>query len=157
MKVVAKKIPQALYRKIHQLLPIVCVDLVVIDGRGHFLLVKRKNKPEAGLWWFVGGRIFKNETLKKAVLRKLKQETDLRGTIQKQLGVYEYFSKAGYFKGTNAHAIAIVFLVKADIKDEVILDWQSSDSQWFRHIGRNWHPYLKQYLKLVGFTQRRKK
>ena|SRR3989344_2921309 len=154
MKVVNSSIPRDLYHKIHKILPIVCVDAVVVDSsKKRFLFVKRKNEPEKGKWWFPGGRIFKNEKLVDAILRKIEQEIGIPGKIKKQLGTYEYFSKKGYFKDTNSHMISMVYLIEIDVSRKVIPDWQSSSSKWFRKINPKWHPYLKQYLKQVGFKE----
>src|SRR3989344_6989596 len=155
MKIVDAPIPRDLYQKIHKLLPLVCVAAVVVGGRREkqFLFVRRENEPEKGAWWFPGGRIFKNEKLADAALRKVKQELGLPAKIKKQLGTYEFFSKTGYFKGTNTHMIAIVYLAEVDIDKKVMTDWQSSGSKWFGKINPGWHPYLKQYLKLAGFKE----
>ncbi len=148
--VVRKKIPEKIYKEIHRSLPIVCADLVVTDGK-RFFLVKRKNKPEAGKWWFPGGRVFKNELLKEAALRFLKQETGLNAGAAKLLGFYEYFASPGYFPGTNAHTIAFVFKIKVPANSKFRLDKQSSDAKWFSNINPVWHPYLKKFLKEAGF------
>ncbi|MDP3991302.1 MAG: DUF4916 domain-containing protein [Candidatus Colwellbacteria bacterium] len=154
MKVVNSPIPRDLYHKVHKLLPLVCVDVVVVSpSKRQFLLIRRKNEPQKGQWWFSGGRIFKNEKLRDAALRKVKQELGLPAKIKKQLGTYEFFSRIGYFKGTNTHMIAVVFLVEVDVDEKIILDWQSSDSRWFTKINRNWNPYLKKYLKEAGFKE----
>ena len=155
-KAVNSPIPRDLYRKIHKLLPLVCVDTVVVD-RSHkqFLFVRRKNEPQKGDWWFPGGRIFKNEKLREAALRKVKQEVGLPAKIKEELGTYEFFSRKGYFKGTNTHMIAAVFLVEVSASKKVILDWQSSGSKWFTSINPRWHPYLKKYLKQAGFKEGR--
>ncbi len=147
---VTKPIPEKIYRVIHRSLPIVCTDIIVSDGRGRFLLVKRKNKPEKGRWWFPGGRILKNETLKEAAIRKLKEETGLKPKKIKSMGSYEYFSETGYFPGTNTHAIAFPFLVEVSPAG-VRIDSQSSDWKWFDRVNSGWHPYLKKFLKEAGF------
>src|SRR5271157_2141659 len=98
MKPVVSRVPVKLYRQMHRYLPILCVDLVVTDGK-RFLLVRRVNQPERGRWWFPGGRVLKNERLIEVARRKLREETGLHPTSLKQLGIYEYFSKIGYFPG----------------------------------------------------------
>ena len=148
--VVHKKIPVKIYKEIHRSLPIVCADLVVTDGK-RFFLVKRKNKPEAGKWWFPGGRVFKNELLKEAALRFLKRETGLNVGAAKPLGFHEYFAAPGYFPGTNAHTISFVFTVKVSENSKFRLDEQSSGAKWFSRINPAWHPYLKKFLKEAGF------
>lgn len=150
---VKKPIPKKIYREIHRLLPIVCTDAVISNGRGSFLMVRRKNRPDIGKWWFPGGRIFKNETLKEAIKRKLKEETGLKPKKIKLLDSYEYFNETGYFSNTNTHAISFVFLAEvspAAVK-AVKLDSQSSEWKWFDKIDPRWHPYLKRFLKESGF------
>ncbi len=152
--IIKQKIPLSLYKKIHHYLPLVCTDVVVV-GRAkrkkYFLLVKRKNEPEKGEWWFPGGRIFKNEHLADAVRRKVQEETCLPVKKLKEIGVYEYFSPVGYFKGANSHMLAIDFLAEVDIRHKVILDWQSLNSRWFSKINPKWHPYIKEFLRKAGF------
>lgn len=154
MKPVTKLIPRALYRKIHQVLPIVTVDLVVKNG-GDFLLVKRKNNPKANVWYFPGGRVLKGERLKETAKRKLKEETGISGKNLKLLGVHDHFynPEASYFKGFASHVVAVVFEVEVGRKARVVLDAQSSDFKWFRKIKANSDYYLKKFLKLSGFRQ----
>ena len=135
MRAVSRPIPSSLYKKIHRVLPLVCVDLVVRDrSRKSFLLIKRANEPEIGKWWFPGGRIFKNEMLKTAVLRKLREEVGLRGRVIKILGVHEYFSRTGYFQGTNSHTVPIVFLVDlVEDKRKSRLDCPHTPVGWTKH------------------------
>ena len=68
-----KIIPQKLYQKMIEFLPIPCVDSV-IKKNDSFLLIKRLEKPEKNQWWFPGGRIMLNESLNQTVRRKLKEE-----------------------------------------------------------------------------------
>ena len=153
-KVISKKIPTKMYRKIYESMPILCVDLVVTDRTGkYFFLVKRDNKPERGKWWFPGGRVYKNEFLHQAVRRKLREETNLTGTIVKQIDMYDYRSTSqdGFFKGVNVHTLNVVFLVKAVMSRAVQLDTQSSDYGWFKKVDPAWSPYVKEFLRKAGF------
>ena len=52
-------IEEKLYQKIREVIPTVCVDLIVTDTDGFYLLGKRTERPAQGLWWFPGCRIFK--------------------------------------------------------------------------------------------------
>ncbi len=52
------------------------VDAVVTQS-GHILLVQRGAQPGEGLWALPGGFINQNETLKKAVIRELYEETKI--------------------------------------------------------------------------------
>lgn len=147
---VGKKIPIEIYREIHRSLPVVCVDIIITDGK-RFLLAKRSNEPEKNKWWMPGGRILKNELLKEAAARFLKKETGLRGKQYELLGFHEFFASPGYFPGINAHTIAFVFRVKAAGGSRIRLDGQHSEARWFSRVDKSWHPYVKRFLKKAGF------
>ncbi len=149
-KILAERIPDALYKKIYETMTIVCVDLVVRHGK-KFLLVKRNNAPEKGEWFLPGGRVFKNEELAEAAIRKLKEEAGLRGTVKKFLGIGEH-SEAGRFREVRGHVITFVFLVEPKSMTSVRLDPQSESFGWFGNIPAKLHPYVKDFLRKAGFA-----
>ena len=55
---------------------VVCVDGVYVKD-GKILLLKRAVEPFKGLWHVVGGHVEENESLKDAVKREFKEETNL--------------------------------------------------------------------------------
>ncbi len=145
-----KRIPDALYKKIHKTMIVVCVDLVVKHGK-EFLLVKRKNDPLKGEWFLPGGRVYKGEGLRAAALRKLKEEVGLRGRVRKLLGAGEQFVKDGYYPKVSAHVVSFIFLVDTKSKKSVQLDSQSEAFAWFKKIPAKLHPYVKDFLREAGF------
>mgnify|MGYP007100054409 CR=1 FL=1 len=106
-------IPSKLYKKIVELVPILCVD-VVLTYKGQYVLVKRDNEPLKGVWWVIGGRSFKNEGVKKTALRKVKEETGLRINNLRFSGIYEDSYKRSAF-GVPTHTMSVVFT--ADVVD----------------------------------------
>jgi 8-oxo-dGTP diphosphatase len=54
----------------------VCVDGVYVRN-GNILLVKRNVEPFKGCWHVVGGHVEEDETLKQALRKEFKEETDL--------------------------------------------------------------------------------
>lgn len=143
-------IKNATYKTIHRLMPIPCVDIVVV-WKNRFLLGRRTNQPAKGLWWLPGGRIIKNETIKRAAQRKLREETGLAANDIAYLCTDETIFKKGPF-GWPTHSINIVFLAKpASIKRLQKHDGQHSEFEWFSKIRKDWHPYLKSSLKKAGF------
>ncbi len=148
-KPVKKKIPEKIYRKIRRSMPLVCVDVVITDGKS-FLLAKRTNEPEKNKWWIPGGRLLKNELLKEAAGRLLKQETGLKGKIDELLGFDEIFHSPGYFPGTTAHNVAFIFKANVSRNGKLKLDKQNSDAKWFSKINSSWHPYVKKFLREAG-------
>lgn len=150
MAKIPKKIKAKLYKKILAVMPIPCIDMVIISDK-KFLLVKRKNNPAKGKWCIPGGRVFKGETLHQAVRRKVKEETGLKKfKIVKPLTVRDFFSKASAFK-TSTHSINSVFLVHAAIDQAIKPDDQSEDIKWFSLIDKKWLEYTQDMLKLAGF------
>jgi colanic acid biosynthesis protein WcaH len=150
-RIIKSNIPTSLYKKIHSLLPIACVDIIIVNKKNEFFLVKRKNKPALGKWWFPGGRIYKNETLKEAVKRKVLEETGLKVKIVKCLGAEETFFPDGPFSDST-HTINTIFLTSTDTADmKIKLDSQSDDGRWFSKISKHWHPYVKKFLKNCGY------
>ena len=63
------------FNKIQHVMPIVCIDLVVVKKKENLvMLFRRKIPPEAGKWVNIGGRILKGERLGEAIQRQAKNE-----------------------------------------------------------------------------------
>ena len=63
-----------IYQQIVKVMPISCVDLVVVDDYGQVLLARRTNEPAKGEWWFLGGRVHFLENRVDAAVRRLREE-----------------------------------------------------------------------------------
>lgn len=120
-------IPYDQYRSMAEVLPILCVDIVIVNLSGQYLLVKRANEPRRGQWWVIGGRVFKGETLEQAVVRKVWEESSLKIRNVKPIGYYEDVSQKSPF-GLIApyHAISVVFTAVVDNFMAVKLEDQSA-------------------------------
>ncbi len=146
-------IPDDLYRQIHASMPIPCADAVICHDK-RVLLCKRTNNPAKGLYWFPGGRVLKDETLREAVMRKVREETGLEVTIEENLGVDETIFPDGPFGGPT-HTINVVFAVTpTSTAIPASIDTQHSEMRWFDETELNsLHPYIQTYaqraLKLV--------
>ena len=115
------------YKSIVRDIPILTVDGLIVNGKGEYLIVKRKNEPLKGQWWRPGGRVWKGEKLKDAFTRKMKEELGTDVKIIHNAGYYEdFYSKSPY--GIPIHTVSIVFL--AVISGEIKLDNQSKDYKW---------------------------
>lgn len=131
-------------------MPIPCVDVVLVSGE-KFLLCKRKNKPGIGKWCIPGGRVLRGETLRRAVIRKVEEETGLKKfKISKFITTREFFSSSSSF-GVPTHSINSVFLVLVPPGQTIQPDLQSSKLQWFSRIDKKWLKYAQDMLKLAGF------
>ena len=63
----------------------VCVDEIYVED-GKMLLLKRSVEPFKGYWHVAGGHVEENETLKKALKREFKEETNLEVEIGRIIG-----------------------------------------------------------------------
>ena len=105
-----RQIPDALYRQIVELMPILCVDLLIVH-EGKYLLVKRKREPAKGLWWPPGGRVWKGETIENAARRKAKEEIGVQVRIIAPLGYYEdSWRDSAFGKGKGTATLSVVVL-----------------------------------------------
>jgi len=141
-------IPQPLYEKILDVMPILCVDFVLYD-KGKVLLTRRTDEPAKDQWWVQGGRVFKHETLDEAVQRLSKREVGLEVEVIKQLGVYEYqFDKANFGITSGTHTVAVTYLVKPREENfQVSLDTTHSSYRWVDQIEKDLDPYVKRVLR----------
>lgn len=143
-------IPDDLYRKILIVLPIPCVDLLVVDPDGRVLLVKRRNEPAKGLWWVPGGRVHFHELRAAAALRKLQEECGLQAAgAPIEICTEDLILPDGC--DGNSHVIATVFRIDVGSNLAVVLDAQSEAAEW--RTPEQWsearlHPYVGRLLRL---------
>lgn len=149
------EIPRQQYVDIHRLMPIICVDCVVlVDNK--ILMVKRKYDPMKNAWWFPGGRLYRGEKLRCAVGRIVKKETniDLRGTpVLLGHGETEFVEDPfGHNQGTHtvnfvyASTISELSLMGVALDDHHIT---YSTFDFEEVYSGNMHPYIKRFVALA--------
>lgn len=137
------------YKFILRSLPIVCVDLIIVNS-GKFILGKRTKEPAKGRWFPPGGRILKDEKLIDAVVRKAKEELNLKIDPKsvKFLGVGETMFKENY----GRHSINLVY--KVPIAKSAFMELKKEhhvEMRWFGSVDKKWDAYVKHALRLAGF------
>ena len=90
-----------------------------------------------------GGRVFKNETLEQAVLRKAKEEIGVDVTFRDFISVEETI-----FKKDNVHTVTAVFPVTYYGTD-INLDETPSTYIWEKEIDESLHFAVKNPIKKV--------
>src|SRR5215211_4841334 len=141
-------IDERLYQQIIHLMPISCVDIVVVNDYGQVLLAKRNNEPARGKWWFPGGRVHYLETRMDAALRKLKEECGLKSDELVELGTFDVIVERSD-NGSKLHGITTLYYAKVSQYQTFTLDSQNSEAEW--HLPLEWqtlelHPFIQHSL-----------
>ena len=113
--------------------PFSVVEIIICDENNNFLLTKRAIEPFKNKWHFPGGLVEKNTSLKKMVKIIAKREVNLDVKIDKFIGVYESIMP-------KRHDISHLYLAHYS-KGTIKLDFQSTDSKFFKKIPNNIVPY----------------
>ena len=136
-----KKIPEKLFKKIKQNVPLSCVDLILIKNQ-EFFLVKRNIPPYKGKWCLPGGIIKRGQKINDRLKQTGREELGIRIKVIKTLGFYEKIYR-------DRHDISHCFIVKTSDK-EIVLDHQASKGKFFRKIPKNVAPFHYKMLKDAG-------
>ena len=138
-------IEDELYHKIREVLPTVCVDLLVTNEQKEYLLAKRTEKPAQGSWWFPGGRIRKGETWQECAKRKGREEMGIDMPIGNLISVENYFAD-----DADWHTVNLV--VQAYFSHRLIeLDKTHEEFRWVSTIEPDLHRCVKNPLTIYGF------
>lgn len=144
----AGSIPQDLYGRILEHMPICCVDIVV-RHEGRVLLVYRNTEPAKDTWWFPGGRLLKGEDLADAARRKAREEVGVDVVVENKIGVYETRFPRGPFPEieTGIHSVNVCFVVRPVGDVAVALDATSDEHRWAERIEPDMVDYVKDVLR----------
>lgn len=143
-------VSEKMYSRILRVMPIPCVDLLVVDNAGGVLLLLRRNAPAAGQWWFPGGRVQFGEQRRDAAKRKLEEECGLSSTQFQEIGTFDLFFDIGTNK--RAHSITTLFKVEVGPNRSIRLDHQSREASWLtprEWLGRELHPFVRSGLSAI--------
>ena len=148
-----------LYKVILDNVPVLCVDLIILNNKKVFL-IKRKNKPCEGVYWVQGGRMYKNEQMEACGKRRTASELSIpvdKIKITKCLGTFSTEFRDSH-QGSASHTVNVTFL--AEIEDMPLnFDADHSDGKWFDINGEipdelkgkyEHHPYIAGLLKLIS-------
>lgn len=104
------------------------VNVIIIDNRNSVLVLKRssESKFSPNLWNLPGGKIENDESLKQAVIRETKEETNLEVEPEN-----DYFSIYYYPNGKLKNAKTAVHAFKAKlIGGKILLDKTHTGFRW---------------------------
>ena len=142
-----KVIEEGLYQKIREVIPTVCVDLLVTRPAPHdaFLLVKRTERPAKGEWWFPGGRILKWEEYRETAIRKAQEELGIDVTLGRTVSIEDYFAEEDGYHTVNIVVHAMCY------NDTIKLKNDHSGYEWVEKVSEDLLPCIKNPLLMYGF------
>lgn len=151
MKVHENHIPDDLFTAFLERLPQVSVELFLETDRG-VLLLRRRNEPAAGEWFWPGTRLLKGETFEAAVQRLAREELGITVDLKAQLGTYEHFWDAGAFDDLETtHTVNVVYRGTTGAPEDIILDNQHDRMRFVEEPDGSLHEYVNEYLRDAGY------
>jgi colanic acid biosynthesis protein WcaH len=131
--------------------PLISIDLLVKKDN-KILLGRRINKPAQDYLFSIGGRVYKNESIKQATARIAKTELNIELKLTpKFAGVFEHFYDNGIYKDVSTHYINLAYEV--DINNEILNlpNDQHNEYQWLSInellSSKQVHKYVKDYFR----------
>jgi colanic acid biosynthesis protein WcaH len=134
-------IPEDIFSQIKSLIPIPCVDLLILHNN-RLLLMLRNNEPGKDLWFTPGGRVLLGETLEEAVKRVQVKETGLKPLQFEQKGTMSHI-------WPTEHAITTFYRV--EVNDcNITMNEEHRDYRWFSKLPKDSHPNLRGMIERAG-------
>ncbi len=140
-------------------LPLVSVDLVVVNPAGKMLLGLRRNAPARHCWFTPGGRVRKNEPFALCMQRVAISELglkacDLRGA--RIMGVWDHFYEDSAFSPeVSTHYVNLPHLLclERSLELDALPLGQHSGWRWqdpqAAAVSEDVHPYVRVYAQWV--------
>jgi colanic acid biosynthesis protein WcaH len=143
------------FANVVRLTPLVSIDIIITCPQETVLLGYRVNEPARGTYFVPGGIILKNEPIREAFARILKNEIGLQESLDHAvlLGVSEHFYATNRFENPEygTHYVAIGYELNLKQRPPVEMDSQHSNFQWIpKHeilSAPNIHENTKAYFR----------
>ncbi len=152
VKLSSDNIPTEIFSKIHELMPIVCVDCIIFTSN-KILLIKRKLEPANDQWWFPGGRLLRNEQLDDGVRRIVNAEIGISIDKPTYLAHDETKFETDPFGHNNGtHTINFLYFIIVPSIKNIILDNNHSKYSFFSRdeiYKSDMHQYVKKFTELA--------
>ena len=130
--------------------PLISID-ILIKKDNKVLLGRRVNKPAQGVFFSIGGRINKNETIDNAMARVALNELNIElKSAPKFIGVFEHFYDDSMYENVSTHYVNIAYEYEMEETPDLPTE-QHSEYQWFtvdELLNSNQvHKYTKDYFR----------
>ncbi len=141
-----------IYKICLESVPIVTVDVLILNQSfKKILLFKRNNKPLKDMFYTLGGRILKTESIVDTAVRKLKEEAEI-AVLRKDLfwgGVTEEYYKGSIYKDVDTHNVNIFYGYIAPNNLKVQIESQHFKYQWFDITSDDFHPHVRYKIDII--------
>ena len=122
-------IPEEEYSRIQAVLPILCVDCLIVYEK-KCLLLRRIREPAKGQYWFPGGRVFKGEIIQNAALRKAREEVNLDCRFERIVNVEESIFERNEDMNCDIHTVNVCCQLSTQQAHYVSIDPSHDDFIW---------------------------
>jgi ADP-ribose pyrophosphatase YjhB (NUDIX family) len=112
--------------------PLPVAVCAAVNSRGEILITKRNLEPGINKWALPGGFVESDENPEEACLRELKEETGVRGKIDRLVGVYIH-------KTRKYGSVLIVGYIIRVLKEKIFLNKELKEAKF---IDRDSIPYI---------------
>lgn len=121
----------------------VIVSAIITKGN-NFLVLKRAGSSRFAPheWELVSGFIDEGETAEQTILREIKEELGVDGSIQKSLPIYEMNDKDGRW-------IVVPFLASIDTQEKVKISDEHSEFEWMTLEDMSKFGYLAETISFI--------
>lgn len=139
--------------------PLVAIDLIVLNGAGEMLLGWRNNPPAQACWFVPGGRIYKGEALNRAFSRITEAEigTDFQLDQTSFLGVFDHIYHddfTGSEHNGGCHYVVLAHQITIDHHNLSLPESQHSAFRWFSKSealkDASIHDNTKAYFRMIS-------
>jgi len=130
--------------------PLISIDLLVKKDN-KILLGKRINKPAQAYLFSIGGRVYKNETIKSAMMRIANNELNISlKSTPKFMGVFEHFYEDSIYQDVSTHYVNLAYEIEIEEAPKLPTE-QHNEYQWLTIDellkSKQVHKYVKDYFK----------
>jgi colanic acid biosynthesis protein WcaH len=149
------RLSDEVFAQLIRVAPLVAIDIVLRDSEDKVLLLLRRDEPAKDYYFVPGGRILKNETLRSAFRRILKQEIGCESELEAAhlIGPFDHIYPNNKFEqsGYGTHYVVVAYELPFDEAIKITLDATHGDYQWVGEEALkempNVHPFVKAYFK----------
>jgi ADP-ribose pyrophosphatase YjhB (NUDIX family) len=111
--------------------PLVCVEAVITNNNfvmPKYLLGRRTQNPEKGLFGVIGGTVYRGESLEEALTRNLERETGIK-KFNYQFIAHDSLTAENSEAGPGFHVISHIYKIKTN--DTPQTTEENSEYKWF--------------------------